>query len=148
MQFNSINQIESPVNPILQIACLVAAAPPPPSHPSLRCLSLSCQLSNWIQAHYAQWRRTEASAERTNTHMNTSRTSSSTISATASSPLCISIWHHNWWCPGPKTVPDKGTDRRLSLPLFLCIKRLPINMMYDAGPEHSPCQPLATEIAT
>lgn len=30
----------------------------------------------------------------------------------------------------------------------LCIKRLPINMMYDAGPERSPFQPLATEIAT
>lgn len=43
MQFNSINQIESQANPILQRACLVAASTPFDLLSSIRC-PVSCQI--------------------------------------------------------------------------------------------------------
>lgn len=69
MQFNSINQIESQANPILQRACLVAA--PTSSLSSIRC-PVSCQIEfQHIMLNGAEQESQLSSNTHTNTHMNT-----------------------------------------------------------------------------
>lgn len=70
MQFNSINQIESQANPILQRACLVAASTPFDLLSSIRC-PVSCQIEfQHIMLNGAEQESQLSSNSHTNTHMN------------------------------------------------------------------------------